>query len=477
MSVEAHEVGSEPWTRWQGQVVNGAFPLGRVLGFSDHSGVFLTVSAARYPREVAIKLVPANRALAESLLPRWKRAGALAHPHLMRPLEWGGCQLEGLPFLYLVMDHADQTLAQLLPRRALTQEEAREMLVPMLDALAFLHARNLVQGQLKPANILVVGDQLRLAGDTIRSLDEDRISAHAPSRYDPPETRVGRSSTAGDVWALGVTLCEALTQRAPSEAGSVTLPADLSPELREIVTRCLSGRPESRPGVAELAAWARGQSAGLAPATAVYSATFGPAETSPPPAPESSKPAREVAARAAPPVPSSGPLLNARAVLTLTLAVIVIALSWIGVHALRARRSAAGPPAVAHPYAGPRSATPAAAATQASGPAVSVPSPGGQGAGASPATLHQVMPDVSPGARRTIRGHIKVWVRVVVDGDGSVLAAMPDRAGPSRYFERAAVEAAKQWTFAPSSTPARRLLQIRFEFTRDGVTARAVAIH
>ena len=96
-------------------------------------------------------------------------------------MQWGGCQLDGLPYLYVVMEYADQTLAQLLQHRALTDEEAREMLRPTLDALAFLHGRNLVQGQLKPANILVVGDQLKLASDTIRRVSEGTMSANAPT--------------------------------------------------------------------------------------------------------------------------------------------------------------------------------------------------------------------------------------------------------------------------------------------------------
>src|SRR2546430_13831309 len=99
MSVEPRKLMSEGWTSWQGHVVNGVFPLGRYLGCSNHSDVFLTVSAARRPPEVAVKLIPTNRALAESQLPRWKRAGALAHPHLLRLWEWGGCQLDGLPYL------------------------------------------------------------------------------------------------------------------------------------------------------------------------------------------------------------------------------------------------------------------------------------------------------------------------------------------------------------------------------------------
>ena len=129
MSVEPSELMSEVWTQWQGCVIHDVFPLGRYLGGSDHSGVFLTNCATLSPMDVAIKLVAADRVLAESLLPRWKRAGGIVHLHLLRLLQWGGCQLDGLPYLYVVMEYADQTLAQVLQRRALTDDEALEMLL------------------------------------------------------------------------------------------------------------------------------------------------------------------------------------------------------------------------------------------------------------------------------------------------------------------------------------------------------------
>jgi len=87
------------------------------------------------------------------------------------------------------------------------------------------------------------------------------------------------------------------------------------------------------------------------------------------------------------------------------------------------------------------------------------------------------MPDVPWSARRTIRGHINVWVRVIVNQDGSVLAAVADRAGPSGYFQRVAIDAAKKWTFPAADTPSRRMMQVRFDFSRDGTTGRAVTLH
>ena len=477
MSVEASESMSAVWPRWQGHVINGVFPLGRYLGCSDHSGVFLTKSAARGPAEVVVKLVPTNRALVEAQLPRWKRAGGLAHPHLLRLLEWGGCQLDGLPYLYTVMEYADQTLAQLLLHRALTDDEAREMLLPTLDALAFLHGRNLVQGQLKPANILVVGDQLKLASDRIRRVSEGTLSTNTPTVYDPPEARHGSSSTAGDIWALGVSLFEALTRRPPSSLGgprdAIVLPADFSPAFRDIVARCLSPSPQDRPSVAELVDWTCGRSAGSVPAATIQPATVVPPEprTPEPAPPRTASP--QVAPEAARPAPSVAQSPRPRALLTVMVgAVVILALGWSAVRLFRSHRTPAPPPVQT-----PRAAAPAVAEARARISALSATKPGQSDVTTSSLTLHEVIPDVARSARRTIRGHIKVWVRVIVDQDGSVYAAVVDRTGPSRYFQRLAIEAAKKWTFSPVDTPSRRLMQVRFDFSRDGTTGRAVTLH
>lgn len=493
MSVEPSELISEVWTRWQGHVINGVFPLGRLLGCSDHSGVFLSRSATPGPSEVAIKLVPIDRALAESQLPRWKKAGSLAHPHLLGLLQWGGCQLEGLPYLYVVMEYADQTLAQLLQHRALTDDEVREMLRPTLEALAFLHSQDLVQAQLKPANILVVGDRLKLASDTIRRVSEGTAGLNAPTAYDPPEVRRGSNSTAVDIWALGVTLLEALTGRPPSGLGEpgkgVTLPADFSPTFRDVVTRCLSPIPKDRPSVTEVLAWAGGpaaaavqpapveavaepvQAAPITPAAAVP-AEQRPAEPAKPRMrPPTTATAPEAARPAAPRVQSWKPRALLAAVLG---AVVILAVGWSGIRLLRSHSTPAPPPPPNElqtpgtaPVAGDVHAPVSAELATTARPS---------DVARSSSSLHEVIPEVSRSAHRTIRGHIKVWVRVIVDQDGSVIAATMDRTGSSRYFQRLGLEAAKKWTFPPIDTPSRRLMQVRFDFSRDGTTGRAVTL-
>ena len=257
MGVEARsETVAQGWPE-SGALINGVYPLLSMLHSSDRSAVFTTEARARGVAAAAIKIVRAAPVLTDLQLRHWRTATARSHPHLLPLFDSGHCQLAGQQYLFVVMEYADQTLAQLLGTRALTADEAREMLPPALEALAFLHRKNLVHGQLKPANLMVVGDQLKLASDTIRPAGEPRASRVPPSLYDPPEAHHGRATPAGDIWGLGVTLVEALTQSLPwpdVASRTTSLPPSLPPAFVDVVQRCLSHEPTARPTVAELTA-------------------------------------------------------------------------------------------------------------------------------------------------------------------------------------------------------------------------------
>jgi outer membrane biosynthesis protein TonB len=474
MSVVPSELMNDVWTQWQGHVIHDVFRLGRYLGCSDHSGVFLTHSASLGSSDVAIKLVPADRFPAQTQLPLWRTAGDLDHPHLLKPLQWGECQLDGLPYLYVVMEYADQTLAQLLQRRVLTDDEAREMLGPILDALAFLHGQNLVQGQLRPENILVVGDQLKLASDTVRPVGESTIGANAPTAYDPPEVRSG-NSTAGDIWALGVCLSEALTRRAPADwrerSEAVALPVDFSPAFRTVVERCLHLNPQYRPSAANLRAWVDGQDLSPIPAATISPhpiAVLNPTVTEPPPPRIVAPPASPEAARPTRPVKPRGSLTAVLA------GIVILGVGWAGVNLFNSHRTQAPPPALEGSISSPTAASAPVTADVPKPAASALPPPSGQGELATASTVHEVIPEVSRGTRRKIRGRTEVSVRVVIDPDGSVISATADRIGRSRSLSRLAAEAARKWTFTSSATESRRVMQIRFDFSRDETTAHAV---
>jgi TonB family protein len=443
---------TEVWTKWEGQAINGVFPLRRFLSASDHSAVFLTECKAQNLPNAALKLVPAIPALAQAQLSHWTTATTLAHPHLIRLFEAGRCQLGGLQFLFVVMEYAEQTLSKILLQRALTPGEVREMLSPTLSALAFLHSKNLVHGQLKPSNILAVNDQLKLASDTARPAGGSTATIAKSSLYDPPEAKHHSFSAAGDIWGLGITMVEALTQHLPSwpdsESETVSFPAALPPTFVAIVRQCLNRNPANRPTVADVEAQ-------IKPA---------------PQLPVVSEPKQRL-------------FLPAIAVLS-----IVVVAAWVGLHVLGSRTSL-------HQDAPPTAASQNPETSLSAPPGVSAPSSGAKSADSKSApprfvsrpsdqpaqrlanrlssVLHEEIPDVPRRNRDTIRGHIKVAVRVTVDSSGNVVGEILENPGPSKYFARLATEAARKWKFAPASNHESRKWLLRFEFTRGGATGHA----
>jgi serine/threonine protein kinase len=440
---------TEIWTKWESQVVNGIFPLRRFLGRSNHSVVFLTECRAQNLANAAIKIIPADPARAESQLSCWQLAASLPHPRLVRLLDAGRCKLGGHPFLFVVTEYSEQNLAQILPHRALTLEEVREMLPPVLEALAFLHRQNLVHGQLKPPNFLVVNDHLKLASDTIRTGDAADLAA--------------------DVWALGATIVEALTQTRPapeSQAVAASLPATLPAELADALRRCLSPDPGDRPTVSELRKRIDPVPEAAAPARTQVPVPEVPVPVLPTPA-VSAPPASTPPAASHSPLPpaaagaaASGPhtrwLIPAASVGLVLLAV------WVGGRVLRSHPAAVRP--IADPIVSQQTAAP-----------LPPPAPPSITAQPVPSVTHEEIPAVSHGVRDSIRGLIKVAVRVTVDRAGNVVAENLEVHGSSQYFARLSSDAAKKWKFAPADNPSPREWLLQFEFSRSGVTGHALA--
>src|ERR1700682_5595656 len=107
---------SNTWKQWEGQVVNADFKLLRYLGGSEHSALFLTeVREGERFLKAAIKLIPAGGENDELQLSRWRQAAAVFHPHLISLLDGGRCEIGGVPLLYVVMECAEENLAEVLP--------------------------------------------------------------------------------------------------------------------------------------------------------------------------------------------------------------------------------------------------------------------------------------------------------------------------------------------------------------------------
>ena len=404
---------AEVWKTWEGRTVDGKFPLRQWLGGSEHSAVFLTERPGQGPEKAALKLVPADAGDADRQLARWRAAAQLSHPHLIRIFETGRC---GLTLLYVVMEYAEEDLSQILPQRALTSSEVADLLPPMLDALAYVHEKGFVHGRIRPSNVLAVGDQLKLTSDRVVSNADGSPRNRQRDVYDAPETAAGIISPASDLWSVGATLVAALLPSTPftgeGSQGDPGVPKTMPEPFRGIARECLRFDPKRRCSVAEILAR-------LQP------------------------PARSVPVQPEPPaVPRRGVNLGPIAVAVLVVALLVGLVFFFS-------RGKGGPSQPAVTAQHPAPATPPASGAPRV-PTPPTPKPAEAPKPASPGeVVRQVLPEVSPGARRTIRGKIRVVVRVAVDAMGKVTDAKLTSAGPSRYFASQALRAAQQWEFSP----------------------------
>ena len=186
----------------------------------------------------------------EALIAEGERLISLVHPHIVR-----GYELIAQPQTALIMETLDgETLAHLIERTpgGLPPDEVGWLGIHLASALRYLHHRDLLHLDVKPANVVAEAGRAKLL---------DLSCARPPGRYErgvgtwcyqAPEQENGTElGPAADVWGLGMTLYEAATGdevegRPPPARGRTT------EALAAAIDACLQPDPVARPSLDEL---------------------------------------------------------------------------------------------------------------------------------------------------------------------------------------------------------------------------------
>lgn len=199
----------------------GPWNVGRVLGMGEGSSVHLCTHADDPERVAAVKIL-GRRGSAE--LARFRQEAeilaSLSHPNIVKV--YGLDLEEELP--YLEMEHiAGQAVSERLLDGPLPLAEALDVVRQLLDALAYLHARNVAHRDVRPSNLLLHGGRVVLVdfGLARQSLEPSQMSLtgarFGAAEYAPPEW-IGPKGVDGMVWdmyAVGVVLQELITGQRP----------------------------------------------------------------------------------------------------------------------------------------------------------------------------------------------------------------------------------------------------------------------
>ena len=211
----------ELWTEYEGTVVDGAFPLKKLLRPEGRSAFFSTSNGKG--DSTVIRLV-ASHFDEDEILARWCGVTALAHPNILGLDHYGQLELDDTKVVYAVMEPVDANLDEVLAGQRLTIAETRQLATSLASALNALHAHGFVHEHIEPANVFAVGDVVKLRSDCIR---------------EAPEGARGQEAKRGDVHDLAVVLLQALTQKSSLEEARHDLPVPAPFDL--IIPRGISG--------------------------------------------------------------------------------------------------------------------------------------------------------------------------------------------------------------------------------------------
>jgi len=239
---------------WEGLTVDGKFPLLEWLGGWADRCVFLTVRQSTHTAN--IKLIQASGAEADACVAKWEAAKALPHPCLVEMMETGRYRLSDTDVAYVVTEKAETFLSGIVPRKALDPVKVQEILLPVVDALAFVHEKGFVHGSVKPSSIALINEEWKLSSDEMARAGDPLKLNRELDTYDAPELSGGAVTPAADMWSLGMIIVEACTQRTPvwdrNMAGDLGVPDWLPQPFQEIARECIRWDPMTRISIAKV---------------------------------------------------------------------------------------------------------------------------------------------------------------------------------------------------------------------------------
>src|SRR3954454_24361727 len=252
---------------------DGRYRILRKLGSGGMANVYLAEDE-ELGRRVAIKILNDRYANDELFIERFRReaksAAALSHPNIVSIYDRG--QAEGTYYIAMEVIEGRSLKELILTRGPLPIGQAIAYTLEILDALRLAHRHGIIHRDVKPHNILIGGERLKVTDFGIARAGASQMteagSIMGTAQYLSPEQARGAPVTASsDLYSVAIVLYEMLTGKVPFSGDSAIeiamkhlneLPKppskirpEIPPELDHVVLRALAKAPEDRYQTAE----------------------------------------------------------------------------------------------------------------------------------------------------------------------------------------------------------------------------------
>jgi eukaryotic-like serine/threonine-protein kinase len=252
---------------------DGRYRILRKLGSGGMANVYLAEDE-ELGRRVAIKILNDRYANDELFIERFRReaksAAALSHPNIVSIYDRG--QAEGTYYIAMEVIEGRSLKELILTRGPLPIGQAIAFTLEILDALRFAHRHGIIHRDVKPHNILIGGERLKVTDFGIARAGASQMteagSIMGTAQYLSPEQARGAPVTASsDLYSVAIVLFEMLTGKVPFSGDSAIEiamkhlnelpkpPSKIRPEIPEqldkVVLRALAKAPEDRYQTAE----------------------------------------------------------------------------------------------------------------------------------------------------------------------------------------------------------------------------------
>ncbi len=205
-----------------------------------------------------------NRNIVERFTQEMKILKRLSHPNIVKVIATG----RFLRKYYIVMEFASgiSLKNRIIEEGTIDKEDVIDIIIQIADALEYIHRYSIIHRDVKPQNVLISGDKVKLTDFSIALLNPalsrkaKEFGSGTPTYMSPEQIKGQILDKTTDIYSLGVTAYEMLTGLIPFRGTDTnqikikhlnfkpTSMRKINPSLSEEVDRIVLKMLEKKPG-------------------------------------------------------------------------------------------------------------------------------------------------------------------------------------------------------------------------------------